>query len=129
MKKLVIVFALNHAMAFLDARSSQHLAHLRWPGTTAPMARELNPILRPFAGSPAMYPAMQVVPTTLDLLAHWRRTRRLAVVLAGAETTSHAVWIRRNTNLYDDLQRRRAAYATGSAGLHHDFPEVVTAQH
>ena len=62
----------QHGAAFFDARTTRHaVAHYR----------ELDPLLRPFAHSAAIYPAMQIAPAGLDWLAtrlatsrhHWLR--------------------------------------------------------
>ena len=63
----------QHGAAFFDARTTRDaLTHYR----------ELDPVLRPFAHSAALYPAMQIAPLGLDWLA-----RRLA--------TSRHHWLRR----------------------------------
>jgi hypothetical protein len=63
----------QHGAAFFDARTTRDaMAHYR----------ELDPLLRPFAHSAAIYPAMQIAPLGLDWLA-----RRLA--------TSRHRWLRR----------------------------------
>jgi len=53
---------MQHAAATFDAWST-----LR--STTSGLGYERDPLLRPFAGSPAIYPAMQVLPTGLDFLS------------------------------------------------------------
>lgn len=63
----------QHGAAFFDARTTRDsMAHYR----------ELDPFLRPFAHSAAIYPAMQIAPLGLDWLA-----RRMA--------TSRHRWLRR----------------------------------
>lgn len=51
----------EHGAALLDAVSTRDV--LRQGG------RELDPVVRPFAHSPALYPALQVVPFGLDYLS------------------------------------------------------------
>lgn len=54
--------AVEHGAALLDAWSTRDV--LRQGG------RELDPIVRPFAHSPALYPALQVAPFGVDYLAN-----------------------------------------------------------
>ena len=57
----------EHGAAFVDALSTRDA--IRGGG------RELNPIVRPFAHSPTLYPALQVVPAGLDYLSlRWMRS-------------------------------------------------------
>jgi hypothetical protein len=53
----------EHGAAFVDALSTRD--GIRSGG------RELNPVVRPFAHSPTLYPALQVVPVGLDYLSLW----------------------------------------------------------
>jgi hypothetical protein len=55
--------AVEHTAAGFDAWSTR-----RGIGVNA---QESNPLLKPFANSGAMYPATQVVPVGMDLLAHY----------------------------------------------------------
>lgn len=81
--KTLLVLALNHGSALLDARTTS-LALSR------PNLREANPTLRPFAHSWAIYPALQVQPTLLDVLRlkkpHSKFVRLLMVTSIGTET-------------------------------------------
>jgi len=57
----------EHGAAFVDALSTRD--GIRSGG------RELNPVVRPFAHSPTLYPALQVVPVGLDYLSlRWMRS-------------------------------------------------------
>jgi len=57
----------EHGAAFVDALSTRDA--IRGGG------RELNPVVRPFAHSPTLYPALQVVPAGLDYLSlRWMRS-------------------------------------------------------
>ena len=81
--KTLLVLALNHGSALLDARTTS-LALSR------PNLREANPTLRPFAHSWMIYPALQVQPTVLDLLRlkkpHSKFLRILMITSVSAET-------------------------------------------
>jgi hypothetical protein len=68
----IVLGAAQHGAAFFDARTTRDaMTHYR----------ELNPLLRPFAHSAALYPVMQIGPVGLDWLAtrlatsrhHWLR--------------------------------------------------------
>ncbi len=57
----------QHGAAFFDARATRAaMSHYR----------ELDPLLRPFAHSAALYPAMQIGPFGLDWLAKHMATSR-----------------------------------------------------
>jgi hypothetical protein len=63
------LMVVEHGAAAVDAWSTRDA--LRDGG------RELNPVVRPFAHSPTLYPALQVVPAGLDYLAlRWMRSDR-----------------------------------------------------
>ncbi len=69
----LLLGAADHGAAFFDARTTRvAMRHYR----------EFDPLLRPFAHSPALYPVMQLAPFGVDWLAS-----RMA--------TSHHRWIRR----------------------------------
>jgi hypothetical protein len=72
-REWLLLGAAQHGAAFFDARTTRDaLTHYR----------ELDPLLRPFGHSAALYPAMQIAPLGLDWLA-----KRLA--------TSPHRWLRR----------------------------------
>ena len=52
--------AMNHTAAFVDAYSTRRAVQRG--------AQELNPLMKPFANSNAMYPATQVIPFGMDYL-------------------------------------------------------------
>ena len=53
-----------HSAAGFDAWSTRLVI------SSMPQAREMNPLLRPFAGNASMYAAVQVGPTILDFVSH-----------------------------------------------------------
>lgn len=81
--KTLLVLALNHGSALLDARTTS-LA------LSCPNMREANPLVRPFAKSWTIYPALQVQPTLLDLLRlkkpHSKIVKALTAVSIAYET-------------------------------------------
>ena len=59
----------QHSAAAFDAWSTRH-------AISSGRARELNPMLRPFAGNSSLYAATQVAPTLLDYLGRRMMTSR-----------------------------------------------------
>ncbi|HEV2388037.1 MAG TPA: hypothetical protein VGS20_12365 [Candidatus Acidoferrales bacterium] len=82
----LVLAAADHSASFFDARTTR---------VAIRNYQELNPLLRPFAHSAALYPAMQVVPFGLDLLAsrlatsRYRWLRRLWWLPQSAATVGH----------------------------------------
>ena len=62
-ERLVLSLAAHSAAGF-DAWSTRLVI------SSMPQAREMNPLLRPFAGNASMYAAVQVGPTILDFVSH-----------------------------------------------------------
>jgi hypothetical protein len=59
----IAVTVMQHSMAAFDAWSTRQ-------SLTSGHAKELNPLMKPFAGSGAIYAAIQVAPLGTDWLAH-----------------------------------------------------------
>jgi hypothetical protein len=59
----------QHCAAGFDAWSTHR-------DVSSMQGREMNPILRPFAGNASIYPAAQLTPIVLDLLSHRMMTNR-----------------------------------------------------
>ncbi len=60
-RQLLLLGLAQHGAAFFDARATREAIGNNY--------RELDPLLRPFAHSAALYPVMQIAPTGLDWLA------------------------------------------------------------
>ena len=70
-ERLVLSLAAHSAAGF-DAWSTRLVI------SSMPQAREMNPLLRPFAGNASMYAAVQVAPTILDFLSRRMMNSRYA---------------------------------------------------
>jgi hypothetical protein len=86
---LLLAFA-QHGAAGFDAYSTRRAVDEGH--------RELDPLMRPFAHSPAIYPAMQVGPALLDLLGYrmltsQRRWARRIWWLPQAIATAGFIWV------------------------------------
>lgn len=88
-KKLLLLMLAGHTSAAMDAWTTRRLLdrHARDPHP----AYELNPLLKPFAGRPLLYAAIQGDALLADGLLAKSRHRHLAIGIAVAFTAVHVV--------------------------------------
>jgi hypothetical protein len=99
--KTMLIVAL-HASVTFDAWTTVRVQNEPFPARTH--AVEDDPLMRPFAKGPAMYPAINLLPLPLDLAilrARSRRAKMIVYTLAMAAITAEIVTSKRNMNLYD----------------------------
>ena len=97
-KTILLIFAL-HGTATFDAWSTNQFLNDRPPGWDR---CELNPLLRPFAGKPTMYVAINLPLVPLDIWLLKRPKSKAARILAVGLSGSYTTFGVRNVKIHRD---------------------------
>jgi hypothetical protein len=113
--KLLLIAALHASVSF-DAWSTYRVQTM--PTAAGIAIHEDDPLMRPFARSPAIYPAINLLPIPLDyaiLKAHTRRAKWLAYSLAIGVIFLETKTSINNMQLYNQNRRSYAGRFVCSA--------------
>jgi len=104
--KIFLILAM-HGSATFDAWSTNRQINSAAPGRRGV---EHNPLLRPFAGKPSMYIAVNLPLVAVDIWMLKRPKSRLPMIVAGSLVASSTTFGIRNALSYNDGWRRFNAW-------------------